>query len=165
MALAPKTKLWIGLGVFTMVVFGLLSLNGDTFSGNLTLMPLITPKQCEDLKKACTEAKDPNAAACYNFEKVDCARILANPQANKTPIPISEIKATTAPRPRVKTPAKPTTPTTPAKVRGAAPSPSDKGTTTRSTGSIGTSAADLQKVFDAYPESPSQGTLDTNKMR
>lgn len=158
MALAPKTKLWIGLGVFALAILGLMSLNSDTFSGNLTLLPRITPQQCVDLKKACNDPKDPKPIACENYVKIDCDRVIAENKAPENNV----IQKPTAPvRARPKVPAKPApSPAT----HGAAPSASDKGTSTGAS-SISTSAADLQKVLQTYPESPSRGTLDTSKMR
>ncbi len=159
MALAPKTKLWIGLGVFVMAILGLMSLNSDTFSGNLTLLPRITPQQCIDLKKACNDPKDPKPIACENYTKIDCDRVIAE---NKAPENNVIQKAAAPVRARPKTPVKPATS---GATHGAAPSASDKKTAPAGAASISTSAADLQKVRQTYPESPSRGTLDTSKMR
>ncbi len=155
MVLAPKTKLLVGLGAFILVVFGLLSLRGNTFSGSIT--DLIIPEQgnpamCAELQTACTEAGG-NGVPCDNYGKL-CTSILALPQASP------EIKTET-PAPRRRAPSTPATPTDTANTRGAAPEvPAPAADTTPPT-----TGADLQALQELFPDAPSQGQIDSSTVR
>lgn len=160
MVLAPKTKLLIGLGAFILVVFGLLSLSGNTFSGSVT--DLIIPQQgnpklCADLQKACTEAGG-KGIPCDNYGKL-CTSILQLPTSEAT----TETTTTTpptAPRRRAPNSVTPQTNST-SNTRSAAPEvPAPKPDTTPPT-----SAADLQSLQELFPESPSQGQINDSQLR
>lgn len=153
MVLAPKTKLIIGVGIFALIILGLLSLRGNTFSGNLSLV-LTTgnPKICTELQKACTEGGgtgipcDNHAQLCKNIDN-------ASVNESQTDENSSEISPRRArPRPQQQN----------NNFRGAAPELDQPQSSDTSENS---SAEELDEVLRLYPESPSQGTLDINKLR
>ncbi len=178
MTLAPKTKLLVGLGAFMLIIFGLLSLSGHTFSGDLTsiLIPQANPQLCAELQKACTDAGG-KGVPCDNHAKL-CSALLPTATSAASQNDASNSQQTNTPRRR--TPNTNTnssvnsqqnsatqnatqtgnTPTN-AATHGAAPeqNPPKKDTTPP------TGAADLKALQELYPDAPSQGQIDSSTLR
>ncbi len=153
MVIAPKTKFLIALGTFVLVVFGLMSLSGQTFSGSvvdLVIPKAGDPKMCADLQTDCTK-KGGKGVSFDNYGKL-CTSILTIPDLNTE----KKTDATPQSTPRRRAPSTQTTPT-----RSAAPEvPTPAADTTPPTG-----AADLQKLQELFPEAKSQGQIDSSTLR